>query len=170
MPFSVRLEAKYKSRRNVMEASFHELSELACRLDPKAQMRLQIIKIPSIWKEVTISGWNMPKKPWSSTPAIQDQTLNMAAICNEGRFAEAERFYLRAIELDPVQRKSYEGFFGFSIWQWTSRSRRWNCYTRFMTGRSIAAMMGLGLRLTCIWITKMRQKQIWKRIKRRGPN
>ena len=39
------------------------------------------------------------------------------AICNEGRFAEAERFFLRAIELDPVQRKSYEGFFGFSIWQ-----------------------------------------------------
>ena len=59
----------------------------------------------------------MPKKPWSSTPAIQDQTLNMVAICNEGRFAEAERFFLRAIELDPVQRKSYEGFFGFSIWQ-----------------------------------------------------
>ena len=59
----------------------------------------------------------MPKKPWRLTPAIQDQTLNMAAICNEGRFAEAERFFLRAIELDPVQRKSYEGFFGFSIWQ-----------------------------------------------------
>ena len=39
------------------------------------------------------------------------------AICNEGRFAEAERFFLRAIELDPVQRKSYEGFFGFSILQ-----------------------------------------------------
>ena len=39
------------------------------------------------------------------------------AICNEGRFAEAERFFPRAIELDPVQRKSYEGFFGFSIWQ-----------------------------------------------------
>ena len=39
------------------------------------------------------------------------------AICNEGRFAGAERFSLRAIELDPVQRKSYEGFFGFSILQ-----------------------------------------------------
>ena len=39
------------------------------------------------------------------------------AICNEGRFAEAERFSLGAIELDPVQRKSYEDFFGFSIWQ-----------------------------------------------------
>ena len=39
------------------------------------------------------------------------------AICNEGRFAEAEKFSLGAIELDPVQRKSYEGFFGFSIWQ-----------------------------------------------------
>jgi Flp pilus assembly protein TadD len=39
------------------------------------------------------------------------------AICNEGRFAEAERFFLRAIELDPVQRKPYEGFFGFSILQ-----------------------------------------------------
>ena len=24
------------------------------------------------------------------------------AICNEGRFAEAEKFFLRAIELDPV--------------------------------------------------------------------
>ena len=48
MPFSVRLEAKYKSRRNVMEASFHELSELAYRLDPKAQMRCQIIEISSI--------------------------------------------------------------------------------------------------------------------------
>tara|TARA_B100001059_G_C17486267_1_gene404124 strand:- start:45 stop:203 length:159 start_codon:yes stop_codon:yes gene_type:complete len=35
MPFSVRLEAKYKSRRNEMEASFHELPELAYRLDPK---------------------------------------------------------------------------------------------------------------------------------------
>ena len=39
------------------------------------------------------------------------------AICNEGRFAEAEKFFLRAIELDPVQRKSYEGFFPLSIWQ-----------------------------------------------------
>ena len=39
------------------------------------------------------------------------------AICNEGRFAEAEKFSLRAIELDPVHRKSYEGFFGSSIWQ-----------------------------------------------------
>ena len=44
----MRLEAKYKSRRNVMEASFDELSELAYRLDPKAQMRFQIIEIPSI--------------------------------------------------------------------------------------------------------------------------
>ena len=34
--FSVRLEAKYKSRRNEMEASFHELSELAYRLDLKS--------------------------------------------------------------------------------------------------------------------------------------
>ena len=48
MPFSVRLEAKYKSRRNVMEVSFHELSEVAYRLDPKAQMRCQIIEISSI--------------------------------------------------------------------------------------------------------------------------
>ena len=64
----------------------------------------------------------MPKKPWSLTPAIQDQTLNVA--CNEGRFAEAEKFSLGAIKLDPVQRKSYEGFFGFSIWQLTSWSRR----------------------------------------------
>jgi Flp pilus assembly protein TadD len=39
------------------------------------------------------------------------------AICNEGRFAEAEKFSLRAIKLDSVQRKSYEGFFGFSLWQ-----------------------------------------------------
>ena len=39
------------------------------------------------------------------------------AICKEARFAEAEKFFLRAMELDPVQRKSYEGFFGFSIWQ-----------------------------------------------------
>ena len=31
----MRLEAKYKSRRNVMEASFHELSELVYLLDPK---------------------------------------------------------------------------------------------------------------------------------------
>ena len=33
--FSVRLEAMYKSRRNEMEASFHELSELVYLLDPK---------------------------------------------------------------------------------------------------------------------------------------
>jgi hypothetical protein len=39
------------------------------------------------------------------------------AICNEMRFAEAEKFSLGSIELDPVQRKSYEGFCGFSIWQ-----------------------------------------------------
>ena len=39
------------------------------------------------------------------------------AICNEGRFAEAEKLSLGAIKLDPVQRKSYESFFGFSIWQ-----------------------------------------------------
>ena len=39
------------------------------------------------------------------------------AICNEGRFAEAEKFSLRAIKLDSVQRKSYEGFFGSSMWQ-----------------------------------------------------
>jgi hypothetical protein len=39
------------------------------------------------------------------------------AICNEGRFAEAEKFSLGVIKLDSVQRKSYEGFFGFSIWQ-----------------------------------------------------
>ena len=57
------------------------------------------------------------KEALELNPSHQDQTLNMAAICNEGRFAEAERFFLRAIELDPVQRKSYEGFFGFSIWQ-----------------------------------------------------
>ena len=60
----------------------------------------------------------MPKKPWSLTPSHPRSNSQCGmAICNEGRFAEAEKFSLRAIKLDSVQRKSYEGFFGFSLWQ-----------------------------------------------------
>jgi tetratricopeptide (TPR) repeat protein len=103
--FSVCLEANYKSRRNEMEASFHELSELAYRLDPKNPDAVSnysnSFKMNGDYEQrVKYAKEALDLNP--SHPRSNSQYW--MSICNEGRFADAEKFFLRAIELDPVQR------------------------------------------------------------------
>lgn len=112
--FSVRLEPKYKSRRSEMEASFHELSELAYRLDPKNPDAVSNYSNSFNMKGDYEQRVKYAKEALDLNPSHPRSNSQYGmAICNEGRFAEAEKFFLRAIELDPVQRKSYEGFFPF---------------------------------------------------------
>jgi tetratricopeptide (TPR) repeat protein len=101
--FSVRLEAKYKSRRNEMEASFHELPELAYRLDLKSPDAVSNHRNSLNMKGDYDQRMKYAKEALELNPSHprSNSQYGMAS-CNEVRFAEAEKFFLRAIELDPV--------------------------------------------------------------------
>ena len=101
--FYVRLEAKYKSCRNEMEASFHELSELAYRLDPKSPDAVSNHRNSFNMKGDYDQRMTYAKEALELNPSHprSNSQYGMAS-CNEVRFAEADKFFLRAIELDPV--------------------------------------------------------------------
>jgi len=97
-----------------MEAAFHQLSELAYRLDPKNPDAVSNYSNSFNMKGDYEQRIKYAKDALDLNPSQpRSNTQYGMAICNEGRFSEAEQFLLRAIELDPIQQSSYDGFFPF---------------------------------------------------------
>lgn len=112
--FSLRLEPAFETQRKEMEAAFHQLSELAYRLDPKNPDAVSNYSNSFNMKGDYEQRIKYAKDALDLNPSQpRSNTQYGMAICNEGRFSEAEKFLLRAIELDPIQQSSYDGFFPF---------------------------------------------------------
>ncbi len=112
--FAIRLEHSFASKRQEMEATFHELSERAYQLDPKNPEAVANYSNSMNMKGDFEQRIKYAKEALDLNPSHPQSNYQYAmAICNEGRFAEAEGLFFKAMELDPVQKKSYEGFFPF---------------------------------------------------------
>ena len=112
--FWIRMDPSFAFKRREMEATFHELSELAYRRDPKNPEAFANYSNSMNMKGDFEQRIKYAKEALDLNPSHPQSNYQYAmAICNEGRFSEAEVFIFKAMELDPVQKKYYEGFFPF---------------------------------------------------------
>jgi adenylate cyclase len=103
---------QYKKERVKNEALFHEFSSKAYSIDPNNPEAATAYSRSFNIKKDYPQRIKYAKQALELNPSHAGSNFDYGlAICNDENFTEAESHIQKAIELDPIRRQSYEGFF-----------------------------------------------------------
>ena len=103
--------SEYSSDRQVNEQNFHEIALTAYNMDPKNPEAVSAYSRSFNLKKDYPQRVKYAKQALELNPSHAGSNFDYGlAICNEGKFSEAEQCIEKAIELDPMRSRSYEGF------------------------------------------------------------
>ena len=105
-------DTQYKDERVDNEALFHEFSSKAYSVDPNNPEAATAYSRSFNIKKDYPQRVKYAKQALELNPSHAGSNFDYGlAICNDENFTEAESHIQKAIELDPIRRQSYEGFF-----------------------------------------------------------
>ncbi|MDG1936758.1 MAG: adenylate/guanylate cyclase domain-containing protein [Paracoccaceae bacterium] len=105
-------DTQYKDERVDNEALFHEFSSKAYSVDPNNPEAATAYSRSFNIKKDYPQRIKYAKQALKLNPSHAGSNFDYGlAICNDENFTEAESHIQKAIELDPIRRQSYEGFF-----------------------------------------------------------
>jgi adenylate cyclase len=103
---------EYKGERQSNEAMFHDLASKAYSVDPNNPEAATAYSRSFNIKKDYPQRVKYAKQALELNPSHSGSNFDYGlAICNDANFTDAEYHIQKAIELDPIRRQSYEGFF-----------------------------------------------------------
>jgi adenylate cyclase len=103
---------EYKEERQSNEAMFHDLASKAYSVDPNNPEAATAYSRSFNIKKDYPQRVKYAKQALELNPSHSGSNFDYGlAICNDANFTDAEYHIQKAIELDPIRRQSYEGFF-----------------------------------------------------------
>jgi adenylate cyclase len=103
---------EYKEERQSNEAMFHDFASKAYSVDPNNPEAATAYSRSFNIKKDYPQRVKYAKQALELNPSHSGSNFDYGlAICNDANFTDAEYHIQKAIELDPIRRQSYEGFF-----------------------------------------------------------